>query len=190
MLAAMAAFVVNDTLLKIAGEALPTGEAIFLRGLLTTLFCASLLFSHGAPGALPHAVSPKIIGRAIAEIGSTLFFLSALVHMPIGDVIAILQFTPLAITAGAALFLGDKVGWRRWLATCVGLLGVLDHRAAGRDRLQSLFGPGTSIDPVRRRSRPADARHGVERALAPHRRHVVGRRRRWQVSASSPSKPG
>ena len=45
--------------------------------------------------------------------------------MPIGDAIAILQFTPLAITAGAALFLGDKVGWRRWLATCVGLVGVL-----------------------------------------------------------------
>jgi drug/metabolite transporter (DMT)-like permease len=125
MLAATAAFVVNDTLLKIAAEALPTGEAIFLRGLLTTLFCASLLFSHGVPGSLPHAVSPKIIGRAIAEIGSTRFFLSALVRMPIGDAIAILQFTPLAITAGAALFLGDKVGWRRWLATCVGLLGVL-----------------------------------------------------------------
>ena len=104
---------------------MPTGEAIFLRGLLTTLFCASLLFSLGTPGSLPHAVSPKIIGRAIAEIGSTLFFLSALVRMPIGDAIAILQFTPLAITAGAALFLGDKVGWRRWLATCVGLLGVL-----------------------------------------------------------------
>src|SRR5437868_5160809 len=125
MLAATAVFVVNDTLLKIAAEALPTGEAIFLRGLLTTLFCASLLFSLGTPGSLPHAVSPKIIGRAIAEIGSTLFFLSALVRMPIGDAIAILQFTPLALTAGAALFLGDKVGWRRWLATCVGLLGVL-----------------------------------------------------------------
>ena len=125
MLAATAVFVVNDTLLKIAAEALPTGEAIFLRGLFTTLFCASLLVSHGTLGALPHVVSPKIIGRAIAEIGSTLFFLSALVRMPIGDAIAILQFTPLAITAGAALFLGEKVGWRRWLATCVGLVGVL-----------------------------------------------------------------
>ena len=125
MLAATAVFVVNDALVKIAAEALPTGEAIFLRGLFTTLFCASLLVSHGTLGTLPHVVSPKIIGRAIAEVGSTLFFLSALVRMPIGDAIAILQFTPLAITAGAALFLGDKVGWRRWLATCVGLVGVL-----------------------------------------------------------------
>ena len=45
--------------------------------------------------------------------------------MPIGDVFGILQFTPLAITAGAALFLGARVGWRRWSATCIGLLGVL-----------------------------------------------------------------
>ena len=43
MLAATAVFVVNDTLLKIATEALPTGEAIFLRGVFTTLYCASLV---------------------------------------------------------------------------------------------------------------------------------------------------
>ena len=125
MLAATAVFVLNDTLLKIATEALPTGEAIFLRGLFTTVFCACLFVGHGTQSALPHIVSPRIIGRAVAEIGSTIFFLSALVRMPIGDATAILQFTPLAITAGAALFLGEKVGWRRWLATCVGLVGVL-----------------------------------------------------------------
>jgi drug/metabolite transporter (DMT)-like permease len=42
-----------------------------------------------------------------------------------GDVFGILQFTPLAITAAAALFLGARVGWRRWSATCAGLIGVL-----------------------------------------------------------------
>jgi drug/metabolite transporter (DMT)-like permease len=126
MLVATAAFVLNDTLLKIATEALPAGEAIFLRGLLTTLFCA-VLFSrrHSTPASLTHVVSPRIVGRAIAEVGSTLFFLNALVRMPIGDAIAILQFTPLAITAGAAMFLGERVGWRRWLATGVGLVGVV-----------------------------------------------------------------
>ena len=46
-----------------------------------------------------------------------MLFLFALVHMPIADIFGILQFTPLAITAGAALFLGAKVGWRRWPAT-------------------------------------------------------------------------
>jgi drug/metabolite transporter (DMT)-like permease len=125
MLASTAVFVLNDTLLKIATEALPTGEAIFLRGVFTTLFCVALFARHGSPAALHYVVSARNVGRAIAEVGSTLFFLNALARMPIGDATAILQFTPLAITAGAALFLSEKVGWRRWLATGVGLVGVL-----------------------------------------------------------------
>ena len=125
MLASTAVFVVNDTLLKLATEALPTGEAIFLRGIFTTLFCTLLFARPGKPATVPFVFSPRIVGRAVAEVGSTLFFLSALARMPIGDATAILQFTPLAITAGAALFLGERVGWRRWLATCVGLVGVL-----------------------------------------------------------------
>jgi drug/metabolite transporter (DMT)-like permease len=125
MLVATAVFTLNDTLLKIATETLPTGESIFLRGVVTTSFCALLLARHGTADALTHLVSVRNVGRAIAEVGATLLFLSALARMPIGDATAILQFTPLAITAGAALFLGEKVGWRRWLATCVGLVGVL-----------------------------------------------------------------
>jgi len=53
------------------------------------------------------------------------FFLSALVRMPMADVFGILQFLPLAVTAGAALFMGAHVGWRRWTATSIGLIGVL-----------------------------------------------------------------
>ena len=45
--------------------------------------------------------------------------------MPMADIFGLLQFVPLAVTAGAAVFMGAKVGWRRWTATCVGLLGVL-----------------------------------------------------------------
>jgi drug/metabolite transporter (DMT)-like permease len=45
--------------------------------------------------------------------------------MPFADAAAIGQFTPLAVMAGAALFLGEPVGWRRWTAAGVGVLGVL-----------------------------------------------------------------
>jgi drug/metabolite transporter (DMT)-like permease len=125
MLASMAVFVVNDTLVKVAAGSLPTGEAIFVRGVFTVALCACLIFATGAAWALPHALSPRVLLRGVADIGGTVFFLTALVRMPIGDVFGILQFTPLAITAAAALFLGARVGWRRWTATCVGLAGVL-----------------------------------------------------------------
>jgi drug/metabolite transporter (DMT)-like permease len=125
MLASMAVFVVNDTLVKIAAGSLPTGEAIFVRGVFTMALCACLIVASGAAWALPHALSPRVLLRGLADVGGTVFFLSALVRMPMGDVFGILQFTPLAITAAAALFLGARVGWRRWTATCVGLAGVL-----------------------------------------------------------------
>jgi drug/metabolite transporter (DMT)-like permease len=125
MLAAMGSLIVNDAFIKLAAVELPTGEAIFLRGLFTTLLCAGLVAATAGPGALLQTVSRGVPARACAEITATFFYLNALFNMPIADATAILQFTPLAITAGAALFLGAPVGWRRWLATIIGLIGVL-----------------------------------------------------------------
>ena len=125
MLVAMAVFVLNDTLMKLAAAHLPTGEAIFLRGVFTVGFCLALIYATNLSWALPLALSPRVALRSLMDIGGTMLFLLALVHMPLGDIFGIMQFTPLAITAAAALFLGAKVGWRRWLAAAVGLIGVL-----------------------------------------------------------------
>jgi drug/metabolite transporter (DMT)-like permease len=125
MLAAMGSLIFNDAFLKMAAADLPTGEAIFLRGLFATLLCTGLIVATVGPGALLHAGNRRVQARASADVLGTILYLSALMHMPIADATALLQFTPLAITAGAALFLGAPVGWRRWLATLVGLIGVL-----------------------------------------------------------------
>lgn len=125
MLLAMAAFVGNDALMKVAASAIPMGEVIFLRGIWTTLLCFGLLMATGSARGIALAATPRVIARGAMDVGSALTFLFALRNMPIADAYAILQFTPLGITAGAALFLGAHVGWRRWLATTVGLFGVL-----------------------------------------------------------------
>jgi len=46
-------------------------------------------------------------------------------HMPIANLTAVMQAVPLLVIAFAALFLGEKVGFRRILAILVGLFGVL-----------------------------------------------------------------
>jgi drug/metabolite transporter (DMT)-like permease len=125
MLAAMAIFVVNDTLVKIAAGSLPKGEALFVRGVFITAISWLLIIGSNHRVMLRPAMSFAVLARALADLGSTAFFIQALVSMPIGEVFGILQFTPLAITAAAALFLRAKVGWRRWSATAVGLIGVL-----------------------------------------------------------------
>ena len=126
-------FIVNDSLMKLVAsgsvsgpaQAIPMGEAIFVRGVITVLIIAVLAHAMGLMGQLRTLVSPRIGWRAVTEIGASMAYLFAIAGMPIGDVVGILQVVPLALTAGAALFLGERVGWRRWTATLVGFAGVL-----------------------------------------------------------------
>ena len=126
MMASMACFTLNDTLIKLTGGAVPLFQLIFLRGLLTTIL---ILGTKGRLGPMHLNIGRRDWGfialRCGAEIGAAYFFLSALLNMPLGNVSAILQVIPLSITLASALFLKEPVGWRRMLAILVGFFGVM-----------------------------------------------------------------
>jgi len=61
----------------------------------------------------------------LAEAVAGVAFVTSLSLVPLSTVAAVFQIMPLTVTMGAALFLGESVGWRRWLAVFVGFLGVL-----------------------------------------------------------------
>jgi drug/metabolite transporter (DMT)-like permease len=63
--------------------------------------------------------------RVAGEVGGTICFLAAITHLPLANTAAIFQALPLVITLAAALFFGEPVGWRRWLAIAAGFIGVL-----------------------------------------------------------------
>lgn len=123
---AMSAFTVNDTCMKAVTATLPLYEAIFLRGLLTM---AAIAVIGWRAGTLLLRVAPGdrrwLVLRIVGEIGGTVTFLTALRHMPLANLSAILQSLPLAVTLAAALWLREPVGWRRLSAIVVGFLGVL-----------------------------------------------------------------
>ncbi|RJL09449.1 DMT family transporter [Paracoccus siganidrum] len=126
MCLSMLGFTCNDTVMKFVTQEMPLYQAITLRGVVVILGIGLIAWREGglklriAPGArLPMAL------RVIGEIGSTLLFLNALMHMAIGDLSAIMQALPLVVMLAAALFFGEKLGWRRMSAVIVGLLGVL-----------------------------------------------------------------
>ena len=125
MLASMATFTINDTCIKLLSDRVPLGEIIFLRNAAATLFILDFAVMFGGLTLPKDAPRNLLSWRMAAEVLSTLFFLSALVRMPIADATAIAQSTPLAMTAAAAIFLKEPVGWRRWSAAIVGFLGVL-----------------------------------------------------------------
>lgn len=125
ILAATAAFTISDTLMKLSSSGLPTGQTIALRGVFGTIAMTVLARAMGSFCLDRRLLSPAVILRTLCEIGSSIFFFLALYRMPIADAMAILQFLPLALTAASAIVLREAVGWRRWLATGVGLVGVL-----------------------------------------------------------------
>ncbi|HHB80352.1 MAG TPA: DMT family transporter [Aliiroseovarius sp.] len=126
MIIAMAAFTFNDTAMKTLSGEVPLFQAIFLRGFLTTLW---LYLLGRVMGGLRFRLSRRDWGaislRTFCEGAATFLFLTALFHAPIANVTAILQSLPLTVALGAALFLGEPLGWRRVLAIIVGLIGVL-----------------------------------------------------------------
>jgi len=126
MVLSMAGFALNDTLIKVVSADLPLFQAVFLRGIAASAFIALLAWRQGALAFRPGRRDRRMIAqRALAELAGTVCFLTALFNMPIANATAILQSVPLAVALGAALFLGEKVGWRRFLAIGVGFLGVL-----------------------------------------------------------------
>ena len=126
MTAGMAAFTINDACMKALSDQLPLFQAIFLRGLATSLI---LLAAGLLLGGLEFRLGARdrlLLGfRTLGEIGAAYFFITALFNAPLANVTAILQALPLAITLAAALFLGEAVGARRWTAILVGFVGVL-----------------------------------------------------------------
>ena len=62
--------------------------------------------------------------RSLADIGASFLFLSALFQMPLANLTAILQFLPLIIALGAALFFNENLGWRRVFAVIFGFVGM------------------------------------------------------------------
>lgn len=125
MLAAMACFVFSDVFAKLASEELPVGQVIALRGFFSVLFAAVPVLATGSLPVLTERFTQPWGVRVAAEMMAALGFISALAHMPIANVVSITQSIPLAMTIAGALLLGESVGWRRWVATIVGFVGVL-----------------------------------------------------------------
>lgn len=121
----MGAFVVNDTLMKATSAELPLGEIIALRGIMSCCIMAPIVFLNYGLASVVRSYSRPLLLRNVAELGAVFFFLTALFELPMANVSGVLQVVPLTITAAAALFLGEPVGWRRWTASGVGLIGVL-----------------------------------------------------------------
>ena len=142
MMMSMACFAVEDTFIKLLSARLPATQILFsigFGGALITLVLAIVLNVNLADKIL---LSKHVVSRTIADLFGALSFTSAMVLIPMSLLASILQATPLFVTLGAAILLGEKVGWRRWSAIFIGFLGVIIilQPGYGSFQLASLLG--------------------------------------------------
>lgn len=147
IIGSMAAFALEDMFIKLLSNSVSTGQIMIVLGLfcgfvfvVLSLVTRKRIFDPVAWQFLPMA-------RAGAEAVGALTFVTALSLVDLSTVAAVFQAMPLAVTMGAALFLGEQVGWRRWSAIGVGFVGVLMIIRPGLEGFQpeSLFVVATVI---------------------------------------------
>ncbi|MBD3663415.1 DMT family transporter [Sulfitobacter aestuariivivens] len=138
MVLSMLGFAIEDTFIKLMAGALPVGQLLVMLGCCGGAVFYLAVKAQGDRILVPELLTIPILLRAIGEFIGTLGFVSAIMLTPISTASAILQVTPLVVTLGAALFLGETVGWRRWAAILVGLFGVLLIIRPGMDSFEPL----------------------------------------------------
>ncbi|MDF1726641.1 MAG: DMT family transporter [Sulfitobacter sp.] len=138
MTLAMLGFALEDSFIKLLADHISTGQILVMLGCGGSLIFGTVVLLQGRPLVSRNMLSAPIYLRAVGEMVGTVCFVSAIVLTPLSSASAILQATPLVVTLGAALFLGEPVGWRRWSAILVGLFGVLLIIRPGLDSFQVL----------------------------------------------------
>jgi drug/metabolite transporter (DMT)-like permease len=115
----------SDVTSKYLSATLPSIEIAWIRFLVFALVMVPAMLPGSHLFAL-RTVRPGLqVMRGVALLGSSLFFISGLRFLPIAEASATGFVSPLLVTALSIVFLGESVGVRRWLATAVGLIGVL-----------------------------------------------------------------
>ncbi|WP_375263562.1 DMT family transporter [Palleronia sp.] len=125
MVLSMAFFATEDFFIKRVTAEMPVSQMLFLICSTTAAILALLCLRKGLPLVTRDVLGPQVMGRNFCEAFATISFVTALSLVPLTLATAIQQATPLLVTAGAAIWLGETVGWRRWTAVAIGMAGVL-----------------------------------------------------------------
>ncbi len=125
MVVSMAAFALEDFFIKQAAGDLPIGQILLVLSAGGALIFGGACLYRRTPPFSRDFTHRLVVVRNTTEVLASICYISSLALIPLSLVAAILQATPLLVTIGAALWLKEDVGWRRWLAVLIGLLGVL-----------------------------------------------------------------
>ena len=125
MVIATGVFSTNDALMKLATTGLPPYEVLFLRGVMASILMLPLILLTGNGPQLKHVVDKWVVVRNSFEFFAVLCFVQALANMPIADLSALGQISPMLLLLGVAILYREKIGVARMALITLGFLGAL-----------------------------------------------------------------
>ncbi|SKC99275.1 EamA domain-containing membrane protein RarD [Burkholderia sp. CF099] len=125
MVCSTGSYIVSDTFMKLATIGLPPYEVLSLRGISATI-CGMFLLTFLGQWFLARRISDRWVSiRNLIELAAVLCYIVALANMPIANVVALTQITPLIVLIGAALFFKERLSGMSIALIILGFVGAL-----------------------------------------------------------------
>ena len=140
MLVAVAAFSLMDASMKMLAPHYPPMQVAAMRGLTSLPLVLLWALIDGGPMQLVRIRWLLHLLRGVLSVIMLVAFVYGLQTLPLAETYSLFFVAPLLITALAMPILGERVGWRRWLAILIGLCGTLIVLRPSRQGMLSLGG--------------------------------------------------
>jgi drug/metabolite transporter (DMT)-like permease len=118
-------FSLQDAIIKQVSGAYPLTQVVFVRSLVGLPIFLMLVHREVGFRALFASQLGFLVLRALILFVSYTAYYMAFPALPLADAVALYFTVPLFITALAGPLLGERAGWRVWLAVIVGFVGVM-----------------------------------------------------------------
>jgi drug/metabolite transporter (DMT)-like permease len=125
MVGAIALFSLNDALAKWLAANYQAPQMLFFRSIPALLLLLPSIRKLGWRSLIDVERPWLQAMRAVIGAVETMLFYWAVQKLPLADAMTYYLAGPIYVTVMAAVFLREKVGWRRWTAVLVGFLGVV-----------------------------------------------------------------
>jgi drug/metabolite transporter (DMT)-like permease len=125
MLGAIFCFALMDACLKQLASTYPPLQVAFFRGAAGLPFVIAVTaLRRDWRGLVP--LRPRLhLLRGVLSVATLYTFVYALSVLSLADAYSIFLVAPLLVTALSVPMLHEQVGWRRWIAIAVGMIGAL-----------------------------------------------------------------
>jgi len=140
-------FSLNDAMGKWLVASFSVGQVLVIRSFGAFLILAPMIMRQGSDALFRIEHPPLQVLRVVMTTADVALFYAAVAYLPLADVMTFYMAGPIYVAAISHFFLGERIGWRRWLAVLVGFVGVLIALRPSAAMLSwpSIFGLGGSL---------------------------------------------